>query len=216
MIPIIKGTVYFFLFLFPSLLFASPLRGKIIVIDAGHGTINSHGNIINSGKVNHRGIERKINLEISQKLGEFLKKEGAQVFFTRTEYDYWRINHSIVEDNQSRAFLANQLNADALLSIHCDWDPRPKVSGVTTLYYTPQSESLAHLVQGNLVKKTKSKNRKVVNEDFTILEYAKMPAIIIETGFLSNKIESKKIKNPEHQTKIVKAISLALKSYFSK
>ena len=206
----------FFFFVLGSPLYAkSPLNGRAIVIDPGHGVINFEGKIINSGKVNHQGVtEHHLNMEISQRLGKILQEEGAKVIYTRTPFDYWRQSFSPAEDNRARAYFANQMKGEAYISIHCDWDPRPRISGVTTIYERPDARRLGELIQKRLVKNLKAKNRKLVRDSFTILDHTEMPAVIIETGFMSNRGESKKLKSVAYQLKIANCIADALRVFF--
>src|SRR5438876_228302 len=111
------------------------LAGHTIVLDPGHGVINFFGRIINPGRENNSGLkEHKLNMEIVVKLGGLLEKEGARILYTRTPADYWRESYSTVEDNTARALFANELKAEAYVSIHCDWDSKRRTNGVTTLY----------------------------------------------------------------------------------
>ena len=112
----------------------SALNNKLIIIDPGHGVINYQQNIINEGQRGLFGqVEHRTAFDIAKKVGDQLEKEGARVIYTRTDFDYWRQGMSPAEDNKNRALFANELRADILLSIHCDWSPKSKVSGVTTL-----------------------------------------------------------------------------------
>jgi N-acetylmuramoyl-L-alanine amidase len=195
---------------------ALPLADKRIVIDAGHGVLSFQGFIINEGQRGYFGqVEHRTAFDIAKKLGQLLEKEGAHVIYTRTNFDYWRQGFSPAEDNKNRALFANQLQADILLSIHCDWSPSSKVSGVTTLYETSKSRALGDAIHRRMVGDLKAKDRKLVNDNFTILDFAQMPALIIETGFLSNRSEARKLSDKDYQMKVARAITSGVKNYFS-
>lgn len=194
---------------------AMPLRGRLIVLDPGHGVINFDAEIINPGKVNNSGfMEHKLNMEIAEKLGRMLEKEGAKVIFTRTPSDYWRESYSTVEDNKNRSEFANELKADIFLAIHCDWHPKRKVQGVTTIFKNPDSKRLAETVHKNMVRRLKARDRKVVCDSYTVLDVIKMPGLILECGFMSHREESKKLAKSTYQTQVAEAITKGLKSYF--
>lgn len=200
----------------PATATSSVLANKIIVIDPGHGTLNFEGRIINSGKENKAGYrEHKINMLIAEALGELLRKEGTQVYFTRTWNDYWRQGPSTVQDNKARAHLANELGADAFISIHCDWHPSSKVRGVTTLYGKSQSKRLAKTLHQTLVRRLQARDRKTVFDSYTVLDVCEVPAVIIETGFLSNLNESRKLIKTTYQKEVASALLAGLKNYFS-
>jgi len=195
----------------------SVLRDRLIVVDPGHGTLNYAGRIINPGKTTRTGgREHHLNIQISIKLKDLLEKEGAHVIMTRTQRDYWREAYSSTEDNKSRAILANEIGADIFLSIHCDWHPHRQVYGVTTIYTKSHSRALGNAIQKHMVRILKTKNRKVVKDSFTVLDHTEMPAIILETGFMSHRKESKKLEAPAYQNKIARAITAGVKNYFKR
>lgn len=187
------------------------------MVDPGHGTISQETDVINAGKVSRNGTaEHELNMKIAQELGRRLQEEGAQVVFTRTPFDYWRLGYDAAEDNKARALFANELKGEAYLSIHCDWAPRGSISGVTTLYEFPDSRPLAEAIHREMVRQLKARDRKVVKDNFTVLDHARMPAVIIETGFMSHRSESKKLSNPAYQRKIANAIVDGLRVYFAR
>ena len=196
---------------------ASPLNGRTIALDPGHGTIDFQGRIINSGKFNrnHTVWEHQLTLQMATILGDELEKEGARVVYTRTPFDYWRQAFDVADDNKARGKLANELKADVYIAIHCDWDTRSRNNGISTYYRTERSERLGEAVQRRLVKNLRATNRHLRHDTFTVLEETAMPAILVETGFLSNRAEGRKLTNPKYQKRIADAISEGLRDYFS-
>jgi len=199
----------------PVLSQESPLVEKVILIDPGHGTLNLDSKIVNGGKqTKDETPEHFLTVQIAEKLREKLIDLGAQVILTRSSQTYWREAPNSVDDNKARAVLANELKADVLLSLHCDWHPKRHVKGITTLYTKSHSKSLATHVHKSLIRNLKTRDRKVKQDKFTILDHAEMPAILIETGFMSHGQEYKKLKSPKYQTKIAQAIINGLSRYF--
>jgi N-acetylmuramoyl-L-alanine amidase len=201
-----------------SLQAGSPLNGRTIMLDPGHGVIDFEGRIINSGKSSrgHKIWEHQLTLQMATLLGDKLEKEGARVVYTRTPFDYWRQSYSIADDNRARGKLANELKADVYISIHCDWDKRSKNHGVTTYYKTAASEKLGEDIHRQLIQSLKAENRHLRHDTFTVLEQTDMPAVLIETGFLSNRSEVKKLASSKYQAKIASAILQGLETYFGK
>ncbi len=76
-----------------------------------------------------------------------------------------------------------------------------------------ESSSLALSLQESLVSQTGSKNRGVKQAGFYVLKGAFMPAVLIETGFISNPSEEKKLISPKHQNKIANAILKSVKKF---
>lgn len=196
---------------------ASPINGRTIAIDPGHGTIDFEGRIINSGKSTRDGrlSEYRLTFEMAQKLGKLIEQEGGRVIYTRTPQEYWRQGSSTTEDNKARALLANELKADAFVSIHCDWNPRQRMKGVTTYYKSSRSRKLAEEVQRKLVRQLKAFDRRVKQDSYTVLDVANMPAILVETGFLSNRSEAKKLATSDYQSKVAEAIFSGLSNALS-
>lgn len=193
----------------------APLSGRRIVLDAGHGTIDYELDVINSGKSRDGIGENRITMEIALALGKILEEDGATVFFTRNRDDYWRSGYGSAEDNKARAYFANEVNADAFISIHCDWHPSRRYHGVTTFYTKDGSRELGDRVQKQLVKDLKAFDRNLVRDSFTVLDHTEMPAILVETGFLSHRTEGKKLLRSDYQKKVAAALAAALRGYFS-
>ena len=195
---------------------AGPLSGKVIVLDPGHATINFQRSVINTGKSTGSFPEHRLTLEIATQLGKILEEQGATVYFTRTRDDYWRQSYSPIEDNKMRAWMANELSADAFIAIHCDWNPSRRFRGVTTFWEKPQSRKLGELIQRRLVQDLGTSNRGVIHDSFTVLDQAKMPAVLVECGFMSNRAEGKKLAQPEYQRRVALALASAVTRFFSK
>lgn len=194
----------------------SPLKGRLFVIDPGHGTLGFDGGVINSGKTARDGTaEHRLTMAISQKVGAELVKEGARVVYTRTPKDYWRSAFNAVEDNKARAQLANDLGGDAFLSFHCDWHPKRRVKGITTICSKESSRDLAETMQRVLTRELKAVDRKVLYDSYTVLDVAEVPAVIIETGFLSNPAERTKLRSRAYHAQIAKAVVKGLRRYYA-
>ena len=177
------------------------------MVDPGHGTIDYETRIINSGRVNGPNlVEHELAMKIATKLGDMLRDAGAEVYFTRTKDDYWRVSYEVAEDNKARAYLANELKCDVYVSVHCDWHPSRKIQGVTTLYSKPDSYNLANAMQKSMVHELRAHDRKLIFDRFTVLENTLMPSVIVETGFLSNTRESRRLVQPDYQRRVAAAI----------
>ena len=191
-----------------------PLAERLIVIDSGHGVINYQNAMINTGRKGKKHPEHELTLRISEAVTRELTEQGARVVQTRNSQMYWREAATVVDDNRERAIMANQIKADVLVSIHCDWDRKSRTRGVTTLYQKPNSEKLGRNIHQSMIKKLKVNDRRLVRDEFTILENADMPAVIVETGFISNPTEYARLGTAEYQSRIAKAIADGLINYF--
>ncbi|NLY44569.1 MAG: N-acetylmuramoyl-L-alanine amidase [Tissierella sp.] len=184
---------------------------RVIVIDPGHGG-EDPGAIGFSGN-----YEKDINLEISKKLYEKLKEKDYKVILTRDKDEY--------VENLSRAELANKRRARVFISVHGNsLENNSSVDGIQVLYY-PNREStigdldnneLAQIVMNSMINGTGAKDRGTIErEDLIVLNQTKMPAILIEYGFISNENEEKRLLTDEYQNRVVEAIVYGLEEYFS-
>ena len=152
------------------------LSGLTIAVDPGHGGSDP-------GAIGYHGtFEKDVNLAIGLYLGELLSQAGARVVYTRENDTYV----SIFE----RPAIANQASADLYISVHANAHVnRGTVRGTETLYRAkdPASESLARAVQEELVKAITLVNRRIWGrEDLAVFNQTKMPAIMVEVGFIDN------------------------------
>lgn len=161
-----------------------------ICIDPGHG-----GN--DPGAVGPSGLKEKdVVLKISLILRDILKAKGFIVECTRTE-DVSLAN-TINEDLNARVNIANQLKSDYFISIHCNSSTNRTAHGVETyaLAAGGQAEKLAQAVQRRLTIETGRANRGVKFANFLVLRKTNMPAILVETAFISNYEEENLLKAP--------------------
>lgn len=79
--------------------------------------------------------------------------------------------------------------------------------------FVKESQNIADYIQKSVEKNLTSKTRGVKQAGFLVLWKTSMPSILIETGFISNPEEEKKLTNPTHQTKIAKAIVDGLQKF---
>jgi N-acetylmuramoyl-L-alanine amidase len=173
---------------------------KIIIIDAGHGGIDS-------GTSNKESKEKYINLKIAKHLANYLKKGSLKVIMTRNNDSLYQ--NSRRKDIIHRAKLANKKNADLFISIHVNSFPGTRSFGGQT-FYTPnskKSKALAKTIQEELINIQPKNYRKIKPGPFYVLEKTKMPAVLIEVGFLSNPEDYRRLTSQEIRKKIAKAIA---------
>jgi N-acetylmuramoyl-L-alanine amidase len=166
-----------------------------ICIDPGHGGADP-------GAVGPTGLrEKDVNLAVAKQVAELLKPI-AEVKLTRTK--------DIAVSLKGRAAISNSFGCDYFISVHSNSFTDRKVGGVETWAYAPggKGEKLARAVQPELVKATGFANRGVkFNSGFAVLRDTKAPAIITESGFISNPAEEKLLKTAAFREKIAKAIA---------
>lgn len=181
------------------------LYETIIVIDAGHGGEDS-GTC--SAGIEYQ--EKDFNLNILIALKELLEEENIKVYYTRLtdEKVYLR----------PRVELANNLQADLFISIHCNAvENDTTVNGTEILYHQNQknlkmnSEELAEICLEEVVKEIGTASRGLVEaDDKYIIGHATVPVALVEVGFLTNPQDLEFIKQEKNQKRVAKGIYNAI------
>ncbi|MBZ4649162.1 N-acetylmuramoyl-L-alanine amidase [Thermosipho sp. (in: thermotogales)] len=179
-----------------------------IIIDAGHGGVDP-------GAIGPQGLKEKdVNLSIALKLGRKLSVCGVKIDYTRVEDD----PHFPTDERENlakRVSIANTAKADFFVSIHCNGNVESNANGIETYCWKlgGEAEKLAKSVQENLVKATGLKNRGVKTANFYVIKYTLMPAILVETAFITNPIEEKLLSSDEFRDKLACSITKGICEY---
>lgn len=175
------------------------LKGKVIVLDPGHGGYDS----------GTRGIiylEKTLTLRTAFELKPLLESAGAKVILTRSS-DYYlsltqRVN--ISNNNKAHAFISLHYNAYSSTS-----------SGVMTFYYNRSKDAaLSSSIQSSLAASTQLRNMGSKYGNYHVLRENRQPAALVELGFLSNPTEEKLVATTAYQKKAANGIYNGLFRYF--
>ena len=198
-------------FIFISTIHSSlPLSGKLIIIDAGHGSkdVGTSYNDI---------LEKDLNLNISKKLEEQLIMKGASVILVREgDYDLSSPNSKKRKrsDFNNRIEYINNSNADIYLSIHINYLNEKKYNGAQVFYNKDKNKKLANTIQMELNKITTPRAIKKTPNVY-MYDKLKIKGVLIECGFLSNYNERNKLINDDYQTLLSKTIVDGITKYFT-
>lgn len=145
-----------------------------IALDAGHGGSDP-------GAVYKGRQEKDDTLDLTLAVGDILKKNGIDVYYTRTTDEY--------ETPFKKATDANNSGADLFVSIHRNSSENPnQYSGVETLVYS--DTGLKAEVARNINNQLKDAGFKNLGVDerknLVVLKRTKMPAVLVEAGFINN------------------------------
>lgn len=189
-----------------------PTTSKTIVIDAGHGGWDPGRTGVNGEN------EKNINLKIALKLQTYLEQGGATVLITRNEDS--ALSQKKKEDMKQRKEIANESEGDILISIHQNSFPKKSAKGAQVFYYNNSEESkkLAEYIQNSLKQFLDPNNERLAkaNTSYYILKNTKLPAAIVECGFLTNAEEEAMLNDEKYQEKVAWAIYLGILDYFGK
>lgn len=182
----------------------SSLINKIIVVDPGHGGKNP-------GAIGVTGTwESEVNYDIAIRLNELLLEAGAYTMVTRkSEQD---------PNLYQRADIANKNRADIFVSIHSDAHPKPETRGSTVYAHHNAAKTtwaLGWYVHDEIIKATGLKSLGLRSANFVVVREPKMPAILVETAYLTNREDEALLKDPEFRQKIAQAIFNGILLYFN-
>lgn len=200
---------------------------RTVVIDAGHGGQDS-------GTVNTTlGLKEKdYALDVALRLRRQLAGTGWKVLLTREDDRFVGL--------RERAVIANQANADVLVSIHFNAVAgNTSVRGTETFVLTPRhqrstsasvstpeddeeqtgnahdgwSQVLGWQLHRRLLHKLGTEDRGLKRARFAVLRHADCPAVLVEAGYLSNDAEAKRIAEPGFRGDIAEALAAGLQAY---
>ena len=187
-----------------------PSHSAIIVIDPGHGggdlgAVNRYVNV----------YEKNLNLQLAMKLGQYLKEAGYKVIFTRTtDRDVtWAYSPDKVE-LQARADVGNINSACIFVSVHCNASVNRNVKGFAVYWTKSEDYELARNFENDFIDPSLNlMNIGAIRGSYYVLRHTNMPAIIVETAFVSNHEEAQKLKTEEFQKIIMKNVADVLCNY---
>src|SRR5437764_5572162 len=204
-----------------------PDVGKVqtVVLDPGHG---GH----DKGQVSRYGAEKDFALDVARKLRPILQAKGLRVIMTR-EGDYF-------VPLEVRAKIANSARNSIFVSIHFNaTNDDPNATGFEIFSFTPrgapstsdgnvtasavnmqpgssvdaQSMALSACIYHSLLGHLPEYDRGIKRARFAVLRLTKVPAVLIEGGFLTERGESKLISNKDWRAKLAGAIGMGIENY---
>src|SRR5437868_12727051 len=206
-----------------------PNVGKVqtVVLDPGHGGYDK-------GQVSRYGCEKDFALDVARKLRPLLQSKGLRVIMTR-EGDYF-------VPLEVRAHIANAARNSIFVSIHFNGtNDDPNATGFEIFSFTPrgapstsdsavrsssfsmqpgsevdaQSMALSACIYHSLLGHIPEYDRGIKRARFAVLRLTKVPAVLTEGGFLTERGESKLIANKDWRGKLAAAIGVGIESYRS-
>ena len=200
-------------------------RVQTVVLDPGHGGYDK-------GQVSRYGAEKDFALDVARKLRPILQAKGLRVITTR-EGDYF-------VPLEVRAQIANRARDAIFVSIHFNASgDDPNATGFEIFSFTPrgapstsdstmvasflntqpgssvdaQSLALSACIYHSLLGHIPEYDRGIKRARFAVLRLTKVPAVLIEGGFLTERGESKLIANKDWRAKLAGAIGIGIENY---
>ncbi len=187
-----------------------PLTGKIIILDIGHGGDDPGASYQNI-------LEKDLNLAIGLELEKELSRNGASVILTREgDYDLASPNATRRKksDFDNRIDLINKSKADVYLSIHINYLEDSSYYGGQIFYYGEENKKIAETLQTEFNTISYPRSIKPMPNIY-MYRHLKIPGVLVECGFISNKKEREKLITPAYQKEIAKSLTKGLIMYFT-
>jgi len=178
----------------------------LVVIDPGHGGDDP-------GAIGIGGIrETDVVLEVSKIVEDLLSDKGVKVKLTR--------KNEIDLDLPPRVSFANNTNADIFVSIHANASrgKRRDINGLETFYFRGyKGRLLAKKIQKQILRVSPgSPDRGVKQGRFYVIKNTSMPAVLVEIGFLTGRLDARRLEKTAHRKRIAYAIAKGILEYLSK
>lgn len=200
------------------------LGSCVVMLDPGHG-----GN--DAGAIGHRKVyEKKVVLDISKRARSKLADAGVAVKMTRDDDSYLGLS--------ARTALAKDAGADIFVSIHVNSAHDSRASGMETFVmpaagfpstagnnssriypgnkHDAANMLLAYSVQKEMLKNERAADRGIRRARFDVLRSAPCPAILVECGFVSNRLEEEKMLQAAYRENMAEAITQGILAYIAK
>jgi len=178
---------------------------RLVVLDAGHGGKDA-------GCSYGETLEKDINLAVALQTKAALEKLGYEVVLTRADDTFISLDE--------RVEIANENRRGMFVSIHVNsTEKNTGATGIETYCdanANPHSAALAQAVQDAAVKKTGAKDRNMRDDsNFQVVRYSKIPACLIEIGFINAKSEREKLTKESYQKKLAEAIAEGVEAFYA-
>ncbi len=165
-----------------------------VVLDAGHGGEDG-------GTVEQTATEKEINLAVVLKMRELLENQGICVVLTREQDIFIKL--------EERVRVANGEKADLFVSIHCNYYEKDSSIYGLECYYCKGAENgkyYAERILDTIEKSGEIVSRNAKPSGYYILKNTTVPAVLVETGYLSNYNERNQLISGEYQGKLAQEL----------
>lgn len=179
------------------------LTGRLVALDPGHGGSAS-------GAAYGGVLEKDVNLAITLRVKALLEAKGCRVVLTRSGDSYVGL--------YERCGIANADGAEVFVSVHANAAPgNPAFQGTYTYYYPGSSSgaALAQCIQTRTAASAGSIDRGILSENFVVVRETRMPAALVETGFMTSREELEKLTDPAYQDRLARGIAAGIEDYLT-
>jgi len=191
-----------------------------IVIDPGHGGQDS-------GASSHNLTEKVVALDLGVRLAGELQKSGFKTLLTRDADTYVSL--------ADRVTFANSIQNAIFVSIHCNCTSDPAARGIE-IYRCSQKngtkkifvqfggveepldrteERLVQCIGDSVIQTVHAEMREAKTANFFVVRNVTYPAVLVESGFLTNGDEARRLASPAYRQQMAESLAAGIEAYFS-
>ena len=187
----------------------TPTQRDLVVIDPGHG-----GNDPGAGNAAYGLTESNLTLSISLKLRDDLRRLGWRVVMTRDgDYEVGDPKGDDHQELQARCDVANAAGARVFVSVHVNASVAHSLNGTTTYYWRTADKTFAQTVQSAVVMADGINDAGVKRNNFYVIKNTLMPAVLVETAFLSNSHDAELLARTDFLDRLAQGIANGIMNF---
>lgn len=167
-----------------------------VVIDPGHGGFDQGG--IPGQKV----PEKMVALDTALRLQKLLERAGLRTVMTRST--------DVFVPLSMRSAIANAQSDAIFVSIHYNASPRSGACGIETYSENNRGAALAARIQRQIINRVSTENRGIRSAEYYVLRKCRLPAVLVECGFLTNPVEAQLALTPSYREEVAEQIAAGI------
>jgi N-acetylmuramoyl-L-alanine amidase len=167
-----------------------------VVIDPGHGGFDRGG-------IPGQSVpEKMVALDTALRLQKLLERAGLRTVMTRTT--------DVFVPLSVRSAIANAQPDAIFVSIHYNAARRSAAHGIETYSENNRGAVLAARIQRQIVTRVSTENRGIRSAEYYVLRNCRLPAVLVECGFLTNPAEAQLALTPEYRQRVAEQIAAGI------
>jgi len=194
--PLLIGLAVALLALLAPTAWPASRNYSTVVIDAGHGGFDR------GGIPGQQVPEKTMALDVAQRLEKKLRAAGFRVVMTRDSDVFVTLGE--------RVRIANSYGDAIFVCIHFNSASRIDANGIETYYYSTESATLAANIHRQVVAGTSTDNRGIRRRGYFVLRRTRIPAVLVECGFLTNPGEARLVLQSAYRDRLAEQIAAGI------
>lgn len=167
-----------------------------VVIDPGHGGFDRGG-------IPGQSVpEKMVALDTALRLQKLLERAGLRTVMTRTT--------DVFVPLSVRSAIANAQPDAIFVSVHYNAARRSGAHGIETYSENNRGAVLAARIQRDIVTRVSTENRGIRSAEYYVLRNCRLPAVLVECGFLTNPVEAQLALTPEYREQVAEQIAAGI------